>query len=400
MSGRKKRIALVNQRYGVEVNGGSEYYTRQLAEHLQGDFEVEVLTTKALDYKTWENYYTQDIEKINHITVRRFSVARKRNIWGMRIWGRLQRYCPFFKEFMGKRWINAQGPYSPELIQFIEEHKNDYDVFVFVTYLYAHTGNGIPKVAEKSVLVPTAHDEPYIYFPVFRKIFMMSRALLYLTPEEKNFVESVFPVKDKRNCVAGSGVELPEDIDNAAYRNKYEIYQDYIIYVGRIEPNKGCENMFRIFQTYKKTHPENKIKLVLQGKALMSIPEDEDIVYQGFVTEEDKFNAISGAKMLWLPSMYESLSIAVLEAMALGTPVFVNGQCEVLKGHCIRSKAGVYYRNEDEASEKLYRLLNEKSRETMSQHAREYVKQNYQWDSVIQKIGVLLADINDGESNE
>ena len=47
-----KRIALVNQRYGLEVNGGSEYYTRLIAERLTGEFQVDVITTKSLDYTT------------------------------------------------------------------------------------------------------------------------------------------------------------------------------------------------------------------------------------------------------------------------------------------------------------------------------------------------------------
>ncbi len=56
-----KRIAIVNQRYGLEVNGGSEYYTRLLAEHLQESFDVTVLTTTALDYDTWENIRLEQI---------------------------------------------------------------------------------------------------------------------------------------------------------------------------------------------------------------------------------------------------------------------------------------------------------------------------------------------------
>lgn len=393
MSENKIRIALVNQRYGLEVNGGSEYYTRQLAEHLKDQFDVEVLTTKALGYETWEDYYPSDLETINGVTVRRFSVTRKRNLWGMRIWGRLQRYCPFFGEFMGRQWINAQGPYSPGLIQYIETHKNEYKIFIFVTYLYYHTVKGIPAVSDKAVLLPTAHDEPYIYFPIFRRIFTMPRALIYLTPEEKSLVESLFHVEEKPNCVAGAGVELPEHIDNEAYRRKFDITQDYVIYVGRIEPSKGCDEMFRIFQAYKRRHPDSRLKLVLMGKAMMDIPTDDDILYQGFVSEEDKFNGISGARALWLPSWFESLSIAVLEAMSLGVPVIVNGKCQVLKGHCERSKAGVYYGNEKEAVEKLDMLIGSLNTGQVSEMARKYVEKNYQWETIIHKIDKLIMDL-------
>ena len=73
-----KRIALVNQRYGLEVNGGSEYYTRLIAERLTGEFEVDVITTKALEYTTWENHYTADEEEINGVRVLRFPVEKQR----------------------------------------------------------------------------------------------------------------------------------------------------------------------------------------------------------------------------------------------------------------------------------------------------------------------------------
>ena len=54
---KKKRIAFINQRYGREVNGGSESYTMQMAQHLKAEYEVEVLTSKALTYDKWEDYY-------------------------------------------------------------------------------------------------------------------------------------------------------------------------------------------------------------------------------------------------------------------------------------------------------------------------------------------------------
>lgn len=391
MNNKKIRIALVNQRYGLEVNGGSEYYTRQLAEHLKENYDVEVLTTKAIGYDTWEDYYQEDKEIINGIVVRRFGVSKKRDVLGTKIYGRLLRYSPIFREYLGNKWIDAQGPYSPKLVEYIRKHSEDYTVFIFVTYLYYHTVRGVAAVAEKAVLLPTAHDEPYIYFKIFKRIFTLPKGIIYLTPEEKEFVENLFPVASKPSCICGSGVDLPEKIDNQEFRKKYKVYHDYFIYVGRIEISKGCGEMFRVFKEYKQKHPEDTIKLILMGKAMMPVPKDDDILSLGFVSEEDKFNGISGAKALWLPSRFESLSIAVLEALSLGVPVLVNGKCEVLKGHCLRSHAGFYYLDEKEALESMEKLSVLTENNAMSENAKKYITENYQWSAIVEKIGRLFS---------
>lgn len=389
----KKRIALVNQRYGAEVNGGSEYYTRQLAEHLVSFYDVEVLTTKALDYVTWKNYYQQDKEQIQGVSVKRFTVSSSRNVSAMRNFERLQRYIPLLSEYWGNCWVDVQGPYVPDLVQYIKEHKDDYAAIIFVTYLYYPTVKGLPQAADRSILLPTAHDEPYIYYKVYNSLFLSAKCLAYLTPEEKAFVESRFPVKDKENCICGTGVDVPEKTDSAAYRKKYGLEQPYLIYVGRIDENKGCIEMFHIFRKYKETHPNDPLKLVLMGKSVIQIPKEPDIVYQGFVSEEDKFNGVSGAEALWLPSKYESLSIAVLEAMALGTPVIVNGNCEVLKGHCERSGAGIYYNEEKDALEELEKLRCNTDRRQMSERGKRYIAENYRWEITVKKLSQLIENM-------
>ena len=50
-----KKIAIVVQRYGLEVNGGAELHARLLAEELNKSNLVEVFTTCALDYDLWED---------------------------------------------------------------------------------------------------------------------------------------------------------------------------------------------------------------------------------------------------------------------------------------------------------------------------------------------------------
>lgn len=388
-----KRIALVNQRYGTEVNGGSEYYTRLIAERLTDDFEVDVITTKALDYTTWENYYKADSEDINGVHVLRFPVEACRA-------EDFNSYNGAYLAQIGagkadihaeKIWFEKQGPYSPAAIKYIRENKDKYDAFIFVTYLYYLTVMGLPEAAEKAVLIPTAHEEPFIHFKTFEKLFTLPRAFVFLTDEEKALVQRLFNCRDIPCEVMGTGVEVPCTPDEAAFREKFGISGDYVIYVGRIDEGKNCPEMFRYFTEYKSRHPESGLKLVLMGKPVCKVPKHGDIISLGFVSEEDKFGGISGAKVLVLPSEFESLSISVLEAMTLSVPVIVNGRCEVLKGHCVKSNGGLYYTNYFEFEGILdYIFSHDGEYEILRENAREYVDKNYRWDVIIKKFKEVI----------
>lgn len=385
-----KRIALVNQRYGLEVNGGSEFYTRLIAERLAEKYQVDVITTKALDYTTWEDHYTADEEEINGVRVLRFGVEKPR--------------AADFNEFNGKYlssgkrdidtekiWFEKQGPYSPAAISYIRENIGNYDIFIFVTYLYYLTVMGLPEAAEKAILIPTAHEEPFIHFKTFEKMFTLPRAFVFLTDEEKALVQGLFDCKHIPCQVMGTGVDIPCEPDEKSFREKFGIDGDYIIYVGRIDEGKDCPTMFKYFTEYKKRRPESKLKLVLMGKQVCDIPKHRDIISLGFVSEEDKFSGISGAKALVLPSRYESLSISVLEAMSLSVPVIVNGICEVLKGHCVKSNGGLYYMNYFEFEGIIdYIFSHDGEYQCMRENARKYVEENYRWDVIMKKFDEIL----------
>lgn len=386
----RKKIAIVNQRYGVEVNGGSEYYTRMLAEHLQNDYEVEVLTTTALDYDTWAPYYPAGVQKVNQINVRRFDVAKQRNIKYFSLVDRLIRNLPWFRRCLEPLWVRAQGPYCPELIHYIKEHKEEFDVFIFVTYLYYTSLAGIPEVKEKVVFVPTAHDEYCIYFHAYRKLFEGIKGIVYLTGEEKSFVQQLYHNEDTLNCIAGSGVELPKFIDTETMEKNYNLPTNYVIYVGRVDIGKDCDELFDFFSRYI-DETQKETELIVIGKMMMAKPENDRIRILGFISEEDKYGIMAGAKVLIMPSRHESLSLVLLESMAMGVPVLANGSCSVLEGHCRKSKAGISYQNYEEFKEGLEKLLDgDMNYYQMQDAGKYYVKENYNWDKTVGKYRELI----------
>lgn len=379
----KRKLAFVVQRYGLEVNGGAELLSRQLVEHLQQQYDIEVLTTKAIEYTTWKNEYTNDVDVINGVTVRRFGVDKPRD---------LNRFGKFSGKVIGnpehtmeqeEQWFEMQGPHVPELIDYIKDHADAYEAFIFMTYLYYTTVKGLPLVKDKAILISTAHDEPPIYLKTFDTLFQMPKALFYLTVEEKKFVERKF--RNERiinnDGYGGSGVEVPDTIDSQFCKNKYGI-DNYMVYAGRIDEAKGCKELFDYFLRYKKEN-QNDLKLVMMGKPVIPIPKSDDIVSLGFVSDQEKFDVMSGAKFLIMPSPFESLSIVVLEAMTLSVPVVVNGRCDVLKGHCVRSNGGLYYKSYYEFEGCVnYMLTHPDTAAGMGANGRKYVDANYTWEKI------------------
>lgn len=390
-----KKVAFVVQRYGAEVNGGAETLARQMAEHLNKEYDVSVLTTKALDYITWEDYYKEDYEVINQVRVRRFPVDKPRNI------KEFSRLCKKVLDnekhtlAMEEEWFDKQGPYSPGLIQYIKDNKDNYDVFIFMTYLYYTTVKGLPVVKDKAVLIPTAHDEAPVYLKIFREIFNMPRGIFYLTHEECEFTQKLFNNSNiiNNNGYGGSGIEIPDSVNADFIKDKYGI-EDYIVYAGRIDVSKGCKELFKYFKKYKR-HNKNNLKLVLIGKEVMRVPHNSNIISLGFVSEQEKYDVMAGARALIMPSAFESLSIVVLEALGLGIPVICNGKCDVLKGHCKRSGAGIAYEDYRQFEAAINRVINEIGSDedlcrTIRNNAMEYVRNNYTWDIIMKRFNEVI----------
>ncbi len=381
----KKKILFVVQRYGLEVNGGAELHCRQLAERLKDEYDVSVLTTCAIDYVTWKNEYKEGIEHINGVKVIRKKVDFERN---QKKFNKISAKLNNEKDNinLGIEWQEAQGPHSSELIKYLEDHKDDYDVIIFLTYLYYTTYFGLKVAPEKSILIPTAHDEPPIYYSIFNETFNLPKAILYSTTTERDFVNKRFKNDYIESDIVGLGVDVNENAQDIDLEKTFGIKDDYVVYIGRIDESKGCKEMFEYFLEYKKAYGSN-LKLVLAGKSAMEIPRNKDIVTLGFVSEDEKVNLIRKSKLLILPSKFESLSLSTLEAMYLKVPVLLNGKCEVLKQHAILSNGGLYYENKWEFIETLdYLIKNFEITERMGENGRRYVDKYYKWDAIIKKL--------------
>jgi glycosyltransferase involved in cell wall biosynthesis len=378
------KIAFIIQRYGKEVMGGSELHCRQIAEVLaESGFDCTVYTTTAKDYITWKNEYSPGETVLNGVLVKRYRVDKERNITTF------NKYSDwiFANEHTHEdeaEWMEQQGPVCPSLLDALEKEKDKHDVFVFFTYLYYNTYWGLQRVKKPRTLVSTAHDEPALYLDMMKQVFALPDAFMFNTEAERNMLARVFPFENKYQDIVGVGVEIPENVQDSLFSQRHGIFPPFILYAGRIEPGKGCQELIDFFVRYNQKNPE--LTLVLIGKLLMDIPKHPKIKYLGFLSPEDKNAAMAAALTTIHPSRLESLCMAALESMAVKTPILVQEQTEPLKQHCLKGGNGLFYSNFREFEEALDLFLTDsRLRERMGENGLRYVIDNYSWPRIVEK---------------
>lgn len=378
------KLAVVVQRYGTAINGGAELHARFVAERLSRHAQVEVVTSCARDYVTWRNEWPAGTEQVNGVTVRRFPVRHERNPLHF---GRQSRRVFETTHSMADElsWLESEGPASPALVDYLSSRASDLDFVLLFSYRYYHAWHGARRLHTKAVLVPTAERDPAIGLSIFGPTFRGVRAVMYNSHEEQAMIQAATGNHDVPGVVVGVGSDVPALTDPERFRRKFDVHRPFAIYVGRIDENKGCGELFTFFQRYASTFPRG-LDLVLVGSAIMPVPQHPRIRHLGFLSDEDKFDALSASDLLIMPSYFESLSMVALEAWALGRPVLANGRCDVLKGQCIRSGAGLYYERYEEFAETLFALESNGPLHTrLGRNGREYFERHYAWPVIERK---------------
>ena len=380
------KISVVVQRYGLEVAGGAEAHARGLVTALRDRHQVDVMTTCALDYITWKNHYPPGTVEIDGVPVTRYRNARERDVRQFAAISDLVFHEEHTREDE-RQWILANGPVSPDLVRAIGSRR-DVDFFLFYSYRYYTATMGALAAPGRAVLVPTAEDDPAARLGIFAELFRSVRGFLYLTLEERELIEGLSGTQAPSEII-GSGLTVP--VPDPAAASKFDLPASYVLYAGRIDRNKGVDRLFRYYSWLVDEWPDAPT-LVLAGHQVLEMPNHPKIRYVGYVTDAEKAALLAGAAVAIMPSAYESLSILVLEAWALGTPVLVNAQCRVLEGQCRRSGGGLYYRDLAEFSTMLKLLLARPDlRHDLGAAGRAYVAQEYSWKIAATRTETLLG---------
>jgi glycosyltransferase involved in cell wall biosynthesis len=389
------RIGLVVQRYGEDVIGGAELHARWIAQRLAQRHRVEVLTTCAVDYLTWENRYPPGTTTVGGLPVRRFEVVKRRTPEGF---DDLSSKVHFFEhtDDEERRWIEEHGPVTPGLVEHVRRHGDDYDAFVFFSYRYWTTYHGLRVSPAKSLLVPTAEDDGAVRLRLFKPFFRLPAAYAFNSPEEKDLLRRMTGAADLAGEVVGVGIEEAPVAAPEETRKRLDLLGDYVVYVGRIEREKGCSRLFEDFVRYVQERAPH-LNLVLVGKAVLPVPVHVNVTHLGILSDAEKLSAIRASRLLVHPSPFESLSMALLEAWKMERPALVNGHCAVLRGQVQRANGGLYYASYEEFAEALSWLLGHpREADALGRSGRAYFEANYSWPVVMAKYDRLLARLSPG----
>jgi glycosyltransferase involved in cell wall biosynthesis len=393
-----KKVAIVVQRCHQSIVGGAENEAWQWAQLLRNDYQVEILTTTALDAATWSNVLSPGVEHRDGLTIRRFSVDQERTPY----WHSLHRLL--LEKFEQRRsrtdfpaqkpalswsmalqeeFIYRQGPYCADMMDFLRRHSCDYSAVIFMTYLFPTTYFGMQQVPrDRCLLVPTLHDEAPAYLAAYKYMARRACKVLWNTSAERDLGASLWGELPGR--LVGMGINCRE------YAPAQPGYP-YLLYSGRIDPFKGSRELVDYFTEYKRQYP-SELRLILTGKDELGLPAKPDIEFKGFVSEEEKFELMAGALVFVMSSPHESLSVVSLEAMAQGTPVLANGRSLVMADHILGSQGGLTYKDYSMFAGAVNVLLHDQmERSKMGNRARKYVVSRYSFASIHTS---LLAAIN------
>lgn len=386
------KLGVVVQRYGADINGGAELHARYIAERLAARHDVTVLTSCAHDYVTWRNELPEGETSINGVRVVRMPVDRERD---PDEFGRLS-FDVFDREHSVKdelRWLDAEGPTSSRLIRHLEQHASDFDYLFFFSFRYYHSYHGIRAASDRAILVPTAERDPVMGMGIFPAIFRGVRALMYNSHEERAMIQAASNNHAVPSVVVGVGSAVPERAHPQRFRQRFGIEGPFVLYLGRIDENKGCAELFQFYQHYL-FNTRRPLTLVLAGKSILPIPEHPQIRHLGFVDDEVKFDGLAACEALIMPSFYESLSMVALEAWAMGRPVLANARCDVLQGQCLRSHAGLFYADYPEFAETLHTLTtNRPLNAALGRNGRAFFQQHYTWPVIDAKYDAMLEQL-------
>jgi glycosyltransferase involved in cell wall biosynthesis len=376
------KLAFVPPRFGPGVLGGSESVVREAAFGFAArGYDVEVLTTCALDHYGWANELPEGLSEENGLRVRRFPVVRHPSRVALAAQlsigsGRI----PSLDHQVS--WLGFQFG-APGLFEHLLRYGHKYDAVVFSPYLFWTTTVCLPFVAERAVVLPCLHDEIYARLDVVRPVLAQPALVWFLSEPEHQLAHALGPVA-RRHSVTGAGVPVPSGYDAAGFMRRHNLGRPFVLFAGRREEGKGSP------LAAIAVADSLGLDVVSIGKGSWPAPVADRVVDLGFVSDEERNNAFAAATAYIQPSRMESFSRTTMESWLAGTPVIAVADSAVVAWHCQRSGGGLTYSGSSGLADGLRLLATPERGSEMGAAGRRYVIENYTWPPVLDHMEASL----------
>lgn len=401
---RVRDLVFVVPRYGAQVGGGAETLVRQLAEQLvRRGHRVQVLTTCALDNRTWENAIPPGVTEEQGVRVERFPVDRRD----------LERWIPYQIRLSEGLFLSLEeqfewlqnGVNSSALYAHIADVASRADYLLFAPYLFSTTFFGsllAEQVAPgKAVLIPCLHDEVYAYVDVVQSMFRILGRCVFNASAEQDLARRLYGEQNGGEVGMGFDPLTPEYVQGLepwGGDGVRKVDTPYLLYVGRKETGKNAHLLIDHFIAAKECYPSlQHLSLVFVGGGSFddlhrpSARARPDIIDLPHLSERDKHRLMRHALALCQPSTNESFSIVLMESWLLGTPVLVHAHCAVTQRHCVESSGGLYFSDADDFGAVVQRLASEPElRGALARAGAAYVQEKYSWPAVLDRFETVL----------
>ena len=385
MASKALRVDFVVPRYWLR--GGAENAIRMTAERVAAllGWDIHLHATTAQSSGTWDNADPPGTNLLNGVTVHRHCVDSGRTAaWGP-LNERVKESPTTIDPSSEAAFFATQGPVSHDLANAVAA--SDADLIVFAPYLFWTTVAVLPDVARRALVVPAAHDEPFLRLASVKKTLTLANGLLYGSAAERRLLERVVPVAHRPNTVLGWGIDdpVPPDPSRSLPAEISGDGRPFVLCPGRVEHAKGSVALARFWNQYRaRRTPDHR--LVMVGEVNADIETDDDLVVVSDADDALKWDLLRAADLLVTPSAMESFSLVVLEAWAARTPVLVNRWCGATHDHARSSRGGLWYGDYPQFEASLDRLLTDPDlRAALAANGAAFGAATYGWDAIVQR---------------
>ena len=384
-------VAFVIPWYGDDIRGGAESECNQLA-HLLAEkgVPVEVLTTcvrQASDDRG-VNTLPEGLRLESGIPVRRFPV-KKQDMKRLAP-ANLKLYHNEPVTLEEERAYLEEDINSPALYRFIRDNRDRYHCFILLPYLY-----GVPYFASmecpgKAVMMPCLHDEGYAHMRLMKDRMNQLDKMIFLSGPECSLAERLYGLSGVKKEVVGAYVESgwETSLSQDSFRQKFGLSDPFLLFAGRKDAGKKADMLLEYFIRYIR-EKQNGLKLVFIGGGSLEIPaaSASDVFDLGFVSAEDKHNAMAACLALCNPSFFESFSIVIMEGWLAQRPALVSEQCRVTANFCRESNGGLWFDSYAVFEGCVdYLLAHPETAAAMGRNGCRYVRDHFTKDVIFRKL--------------